>query len=196
MIFDLGGGSCDVSILSIIDDIFEVKATAGDPHLGGDDFDNRMVLYFIQEFKRKHTKDISNNKKAMCRLKTACERAKITLSSSTQARLEIDPLYEDLDLYTIITRDKFEDINADLFRRILNPIQKVLMDAKLDKSLIHDIVLVGGSTRIPKIQKLMQDFFNGKELKKTINPDEAVAYGAGMSRFSLSYFLHSITLRC
>ncbi|XP_069489062.1 heat shock 70 kDa protein-like [Ambystoma mexicanum] len=180
LIFDLGGGTFDVSILTIDDGIFEVKATAGDTHLGGEDFDNRMVNHFIEEFKRKHKKDISQNKRAVRRLRTACERAKRTLSSSTQASIEIDSLYEGIDFYTSITRARFEELCADLFRGTFDPVEKSLRDAKLDKAQIHDIVLVGGSTRIPKIQKLLQDFFNGRELNKSINPDEAVAYGAAV----------------
>uniref|UniRef100_H2LKZ3 Heat shock protein family A (Hsp70) member 8b n=1 Tax=Oryzias latipes TaxID=8090 RepID=H2LKZ3_ORYLA len=180
LIFDLGGGTFDVSILTIEDGIFEVKSTAGDTHLGGEDFDNRMVNHFISEFKRKYKKDISDNKRAVRRLRTACERAKRTLSSSTQASIEIDSLYEGVDFYTSITRARFEELNADLFRGTLDPVEKALRDAKMDKAQIHDIVLVGGSTRIPKIQKLLQDFFNGKELNKSINPDEAVAYGAAV----------------
>ncbi|CAL8107175.1 unnamed protein product [Calicophoron daubneyi] len=180
LIFDLGGGTFDVSILTIEDGVFEVKSTAGDTHLGGEDFDNRMVSHFIQEFKRKNKKDISDNKRAVRRLRTACERAKRTLSSSAQANLEIDSLYEGIDFYTSITRARFEELNADLFRSTLEPVEKSLRDAKLDKHQIHDIVLVGGSTRIPKVQKLLQDFFNGKELNKSINPDEAVAYGAAV----------------
>jgi heat shock protein 1/8 len=180
LIFDLGGGTFDVSILSIEDGIFEVKSTAGDTHLGGEDFDNRMVTHFIQEFKRKHKKDISDNKRAVRRLHTACERAKRTLSSSAQANVEIDSLYEGIDFYTSITRARFEELCADLFRSTLEPVEKSLRDAKLDKSSIHEIVLVGGSTRIPKVQKLLQDFFSGKELNKSINPDEAVAYGAAV----------------
>ncbi|XP_062401780.1 heat shock 70 kDa protein-like [Sardina pilchardus] len=180
LIFDLGGGTFDVSILTIDDGIFEVKATAGDTHLGGEDFDNRMVDHFVEEFKRKFKKDISQNKRALRRLRTACERAKRTLSSSTQASIEIDSLYEGIDFYTSITRARFEEMNSDLFRGTLEPVEKALRDAKLDKSQIHDIVLVGGSTRIPKIQKQLQDFFNGRELNKGINPDEAVAYGAAV----------------
>jgi len=152
LIFDLGGGTFDVSILSIEDGIFEVKSTAGDTHLGGEDFDNRMVTHFIQEFKRKHKKDISDNKRAVRRLHTACERAKRTLSSSAQANVEIDSLYEGIDFYTSITRARFEELNADLFRSTLEPVEKSLRDAKLDKSSIHEIVLVGGSTRIPKVK--------------------------------------------
>ncbi|XP_068250015.1 heat shock 70 kDa protein cognate 4 [Palaemon carinicauda] len=180
LIFDLGGGTFDVSILTIEDGIFEVKSTAGDTHLGGEDFDNRMVNFFMQEFKRKYKKDLSSNKRAIRRLRTACERAKRTLSSSTQASIEIDSLFEGIDFYTSVTRARFEELCSDLFRGTLEPVEKSLRDAKTDKSQIHDIVLVGGSTRIPKIQKLLQDFFNGKDLNKSINPDEAVAYGAAV----------------
>ncbi|XP_055907598.1 heat shock 70 kDa protein cognate 4 [Eupeodes corollae] len=180
LIFDLGGGTFDVSILSIDDGIFEVKSTAGDTHLGGEDFDNRLVTHFVHEFKRKHKKDLTTNKRALRRLRTACERAKRTLSSSTQASIEIDSLFEGTDFYTSITRARFEELNADLFRSTMDPVEKAIRDAKLDKSSIHDIVLVGGSTRIPKVQRLLQDFFNGKELNKSINPDEAVAYGAAV----------------
>ncbi|XP_078073352.1 heat shock 70 kDa protein 1A-like [Mustelus asterias] len=180
LIFDLGGGTFDVSVLSIDDGIFEVKSTAGDTHLGGEDFDNRMVNHFIEEFKRKYKKDISQNKRAVRRLRTACERAKRTLSSSTQASIEIDSLFEGIDFYTSITRARFEELNSDLFRGTLEPVEKALRDAKMDKSQIQDVVLVGGSTRIPKIQKLLQDYFNGKELNKSINPDEAVAFGAAV----------------
>merc|ERR1712168_832558 len=180
LIFDLGGGTFDVSVLSIEDGIFEVKSTAGDTHLGGEDFDNRMVNHFIQEFKRKNKKDISGSKRAVRRLRTACERAKRTLSSSTQAAIEIDSLFEGVDFYTSITRARFEELCSDLFRGTLDPVEKSLRDARIDKNGIHEIVLVGGSTRIPKIQKLLQDYFNGKELNKSINPDEAVAYGAAV----------------
>lgn len=186
LIFDLGGGTFDVSILSIDDGIFEVKATAGDTHLGGEDFDNRMVTHFVEEFKRKHKKDISQNKRALRRLRTACERAKRTLSSSSQASLEIDSLFEGQDFYTSITRARFEELCSDLFRGTLEPVEKALRDAKMDKGQIQDVVLVGGSTRIPKVQKLLQDFFNGRELNKNINPDEAVAYGAAVQAAILS----------
>jgi len=186
LIFDLGGGTFDVSILTIEDGIFEVKSTAGDTHLGGEDFDNRMVNHFVAEFKRKHKKDMSTNPRAVRRLRTACERAKRTLSSSTQASIEIDSLFEGVDFYTTITRARFEELNADLFRGTLEPVEKALRDAKMDKAQVHDIVLVGGSTRIPKVQKLLQDFFNGKELNKSINPDEAVAYGAAVQAAILS----------
>jgi len=180
LIFDLGGGTFDVSLLTIDEGIFEVKATAGNTHLGGEDFDNRMVSFFVDQFKKRTKLDISTNARALRRLRTACERAKRTLSSSTQASIEIDSLYEGQDLYTTITRAKFEELNIDLFRSCLQPVEKVLTDAKLDKAQIHEVVLVGGSTRIPKVQQLLQDFFNGKELNKSINPDEAVAYGAAV----------------
>jgi len=186
LIFDLGGGTFDVSILTIEDGIFEVKSTSGDTHLGGEDFDNRMVNFFVQEFKRKHKKDLSSNKRALRRLRTACERAKRTLSASAQASIEIDSLFEGIDFYTSVTRARFEELCADLFRGTLSPVETALKDAKLDKGNIHDIVLVGGSTRIPKIQKMLQDFFNGKELNKSINPDEAVAYGAAVQAAILS----------
>nr|WCR76214.1 hypothetical protein CORT_0B08150 [Candida orthopsilosis] len=180
LIFDLGGGTFDVSLLTIDEGFFEVKATAGDTHLGGEDFDNRLVNFFIQEFKRKNKKDISGNQRALRRLRTACERAKRTLSSSAQTSIEIDSLFEGIDFYTSITRARFEELCADLFRSTLDPVEKVLKDAKIDKSQVEEIVLVGGSTRIPKVQKLVSDFFNGKELNKSINPDEAVAYGAAV----------------
>merc|ERR1719376_1466166 len=180
LIFDLGGGTFDVSILTIEDRIFEVKSTAGDTHLGGEDFDNRLVDHFTQEFKRKFKKDLTTNKRSLRRLRTACERAKRTLSSSAQANIEIDSLFDGCDFYTSITRARFEELCSDLFRATLDPVEKSLRDAKLDKGQIHEIVLVGGSTRIPKVQKLLQDFFNGKELNKSINPDEAVAYGAAV----------------
>ena len=187
LIFDLGGGTFDVSILTIDEgSVFEVRATAGDTHLGGEDFDNRLVSHFVQEFKRKTRKDISNNPRALRRLRTACERAKRTLSSSTEACLEIDALHEGVDFYSKITRARFEELCQDLFRSTLDPVEKALRDAKLDKGRIHDIVLVGGSTRIPKVQKLLQDYFNGKDLNKSINPDEAVAYGAAVQAAILS----------
>merc|ERR1711962_1777741 len=186
LIFDLGGGTFDVSILNIEGGIFEVKSTAGDTHLGGEDFDNRLVDHFVTEFKRKHKKDISGNKRALRRLRTACERAKRTLSASAQANIEIDSLFEGIDFYTSITRARFEELCSDLFKGTLEPVEKALRDAKLDKSSINDIVLVGGSTRIPKVQKLLQDFFNSKELNKSINPDEAVAYGAAVQAAILS----------
>jgi heat shock 70kDa protein 1/2/6/8 len=180
LIFDLGGGTFDVSLLTIEEGIFEVKATAGDTHLGGEDFDNRLVNHFVQEFKRKYKKDLSSNARALRRLRTACERAKRTLSSSAQTSIEIDSLFEGIDFYTSITRARFEELCQDLFRSTMEPVEKVLRDSKIDKQSVHEIVLVGGSTRIPRIQKLVSDFFNGKEPNKSINPDEAVAYGAAV----------------
>jgi L1 cell adhesion molecule like protein len=180
LIFDLGGGTFDVSLLTIDEGIFEVKATSGDTHLGGEDFDNRMVNYFVAEFKKKYKHDITGNQRAVRRLRTACERAKRTLSTQPQANIEIDSLHEGVDFYTSLTRAKFEELNMDLFRGTLTPVEKVLKDSKLDKAAIHEVVLVGGSTRIPKVQEILRDFFNGKELNKSINPDEAVAYGAAV----------------
>ena len=186
LIFDLGGGTFDVSLLNIEDGIFEVKATAGDTHLGGEDFDNLLVKYFIDEFKRKHKHDISDNKRACKRLRTACETAKRTLSSNPTANIEIDSLYEGIDYFTSITRAKFEMLCMNLFQKSMDPVQKVIVDSGISKSQIDDIVLVGGSTRIPKIQELLSNFFNGKELSKNINPDEAVAYGASVQAAILS----------
>ncbi|XP_034113367.1 heat shock 70 kDa protein cognate 2 [Drosophila nasuta] len=181
LIFDLGGGTFDVSILTIDEgSLFEVKATAGDTHLGGEDFDNRLVNHFVEEFKRKHKSNITSNVRALRRLRTACERAKRTLSSSTEASLEIDALHEGIDFYSKISRARFEELNMDLFRSTLQPVERALNDAKMEKKAIHDVVLVGGSTRIPKIQRLLQDFFGGKQLNLSINPDEAVAYGAAV----------------
>jgi len=186
LIFDLGGGTFDVSLLTIEEGIFEVKSTAGDTHLGGEDFDNRLVNHFVSEFKRKHKKDLSTNARALRRLRTACERAKRTLSSSAQTSIEIDSLFEGIDFYTSITRARFEELCQDLFRSTTTPVDRVLADAKIDKSKVHEIVLVGGSTRIPRIQKMITDYFNGKEPNKSINPDEAVAYGAAVQAAILS----------
>merc|ERR1719223_1272913 len=186
LIFDLGGGTFDVSILTIEEGIFEVKATAGDTHLGGEDFDNRMVNHFVTEFKRKHKKDITGNARSMRRLRTACERAKRTLSSSTQTSIEIDSLFEGVDFFSSITRARFEELCMDLFRGTMDPVEKVLRDSKMSKAQVHDVVLVGGSTRIPKVQQLLSDFFNGKEPSRSINPDEAVAYGAAVQAAILS----------
>jgi len=186
LIFDLGGGTFDVSLLTIEEGIFEVKATAGDTHLGGEDFDNRMVDFFLQDFKRRYKKDMSSNQRALRRLRTACERAKRTLSSSTQAHIEIDSLYDGIDFNSTITRARFEDMNMDYFKKCMAPIEKVLKDSQLSKSQVDEIVLVGGSTRIPKIQSMLSEFFNGKELCKSINPDEAVAYGATVQAAVLS----------
>lgn len=180
IIFDCGGGTHDVSLLTIDGGLFEVKATAGDTHLGGEDIDNRLLEHFVQEFKRKHKKDITSSPRAMKRLKTACERAKRSLSSMATTSVELDSLIDGIDFMTNITRARFEELCSDIFRRTLEPVEKVLRDAKMDKGEVHDIVLVGGSTRIPRIQQLLTDFFNGKELCKSINPDEAVAYGAAV----------------
>lgn len=187
LVFDLGGGTFDVSILTIDEgSLFEVKATAGNTHLGGEDFDNRMVEHFEAEFKRKFKKDISGNGRAVRRLRTACERAKRTLSSGTEASIEIDSLYAGIDFYTKITRARFEELCMDLFNSCLEPVKQSLRDSDLETSLIDEVVLVGGSTRIPKVQQILQDFFNGKMLNKSINPDEAVAYGAAVQAAILS----------
>ncbi|CAD5166232.1 unnamed protein product [Musa acuminata subsp. malaccensis] len=178
LIFDLGGGTFDVSVLTISQGVFEVKATAGDAHLGGEDFDNRMVSHFVDEFKRQHRKDISGNPRKLRKLKIACEKAKRTLSSTNRATIEIDSLFEDSDFSSTITRNLFEELNDDLFTKCADTVKKCLRDAKMDKSSIHDVVLIGGSTRIPRVQQLLQELFDGKELCKSINPDEAVAYGA------------------
>ncbi len=186
LIFDLGGGTFDVSLLTIEEGIFEVKATAGDTHLGGEDFDNRMVDYFLQDFKRRHRKDMSANQRSLRRLRTACERAKRTLSSSTQAHIEIDSLFDGIDFNSTITRARFEDLCMDYFKKCMDPCEKVLRDSKIAKNQVDEVVLVGGSTRIPKIQAMLSDFFNGKEPCKSINPDEAVAYGATVQAAILS----------
>ncbi|KAH8414676.1 hypothetical protein KR215_012016, partial [Drosophila sulfurigaster] len=187
LIFDLGGGTFDVSILTIDEgSLFEVRATAGDTHLGGEDFDNRLVNHLAEEFKRKFKKDLRSNPRALRRLRTAAERAKRTLSSSSEASIEIDALFEGHDFYTKISRARFEELCGDLFRNTLQPVEKALNDAKMDKNQIHDIVLVGGSTRIPKVQSLLQNFFCGKSLNLSINPDEAVAYGAAIQAAILS----------
>ena len=186
LIYDLGGGTFDVTLLTIEDGIFEVKATAGDTRLGGEDFDTRLVQHFSQDFKRKHKKDISENKRAVRRLRTACENLKKTLSSSTQGTLEIDSLHEGIDYSSTITRARFEELCGDLFRKTFEPVEKVIKDSKISKSNIDEIVLVGGSTRIPKIQSQLENYFNGKTLNKSINPDEAVAYGASVQAALLS----------
>jgi L1 cell adhesion molecule like protein len=180
LIFDLGGGTFDVSLLTIDDGIFEVKATAGDTHLGGEDFDNRLVAWCLQEFKRKHKKDPSGNNRALRRLRTACERAKRTLSASAETTIEVDALFDGVDFATKITRAKFEELCMDLFRNTIDPVDRVIRDSKISKGSIDEIVLVGGSTRIPKVCALLSEYFNGKELNRSINPDEAVAYGAAV----------------
>ncbi len=186
LVFDLGGGTFDVSVLNIDDGIFEVKATAGDTHLGGSDFDLRLVKHLAAEFKRKYKKDLTKNRRAMRRLQTACEKAKRVLSSSTSSKVELESLFEGIDFNSTVTRARFEELNGDLFRSCLEPVEKVLRDSKLSKGDIDEIVMVGGSTRIPKVQKLIQDFFNGKTLNKSINPDECVAYGAAVQGAILS----------
>jgi L1 cell adhesion molecule like protein len=180
LIFDCGGGTHDVSLLTIEDGLIEVKATAGDTHLGGSDMDNRLVTHFIAEFKRKHKKDLSDNSRALKRLKMACERVKKTLSSSATANVELDSLYNGIDFNASITRSRFEELCLDIFKKTLEPVDKVLTDAAMDKGSIDEVVLIGGSTRIPKIQQLLSAYFNGKELCKSINPDEGVAYGAAV----------------
>ncbi|OLQ05430.1 Heat shock 70 kDa protein [Symbiodinium microadriaticum] len=178
---DMGGGTFDVSLLTIEDGIFEVKATAGDTHLGGEDFDNRVVDFCIQDFKRKNRgKDMAGNQRAIRRLRTQCERAKRTLSSSTQATIEIDSLFEGIDYSCSLSRARFEELCMDYFRNSMGPVEKCLKDSGIDKKSVHDVVLVGGSTRIPKVQSMIQEFFNGKEPNRSINPDEAVAYGAAV----------------
>lgn len=187
LIFDLGGGTFDVSILTIEDGIFEVKATAGDTHLGGEDFDNLLVEHCVRDFMRMNNgKNIATNKRALRRLRTHCERAKRVLSSSTQATIELDSLFEGIDYNTTISRARFEEMCGEKFRGTLIPVEKALESSGLDKRKIHEVVLVGGSTRIPKIQQLIKDFFNGKEPSRSINPDEAVAYGAAVQAAILS----------
>jgi len=180
LIFDLGGGTFDVSLLTIDDGVFEVKATAGDTHLGGEDFDNVLVEHFAKEFKRKHKADLTPSKRAMRRLRSQCERAKRTLSAATRATVEIDSLYDGIDFYSTITRARFEDLCGAYFRNCLDPVRKVLNDSGMSKGDVNDVVLVGGSTRIPKIHALIKEFFHGKDPCKSINPDEAVAYGAAV----------------
>jgi L1 cell adhesion molecule like protein len=180
LIFDLGGGTFDVSLLSLEDGLFEVKATNGNTHLGGEDFDNRLVEYCAGEFRRKTSIDIKGNAKALRRVRASCEKAKRALSAATQATVDIDALMDGEDLNVVITRSKFEDLCMDLFKKCMPPLENVIKDAKMSKSQIDEVVLVGGSTRIPKIQSMVQEFFNGKEPNKGINPDEAVAYGAAV----------------
>jgi heat shock protein 1/8 len=180
LIFDLGGGTADVSLLTIEMGVFEVKAVAGDTHLGGEDFDNRMVKHFVEIFKKKHKVDISGNPRALRRMRTACEKAKRILSSAIETTIEVDSLYNGIDFFSTITRAKFAELNMDLFKKCIDIVEKCLTDAKMDKSCVHDVVVTGGSCRIPKVQQLLQDCFDGKELCKSINPDESVAYGAAV----------------
>ena len=180
LIFDLGGGTFDVSLLTIDDGVFEVKATAGDTHLGGEDFDTLIVEWAVEEFKRKSKIDISNNARALRRLRTGAERAKRALSTTTQATIDVDSLAEGIDLSLPITRAKFEQLCEHLFKKCLEPVEQVMRDSKFSKNEVDDIVLVGGSSRIPRVQSLLRSYFNGKELCQSINPDEAVAYGAAV----------------
>ncbi|XP_030853347.1 heat shock 70 kDa protein IV-like [Strongylocentrotus purpuratus] len=186
LIFDLGGGTFDVSILVIDDDIFEVKSTAGDTHLGGEDFDDRLVDYLAEEFKRKHRKDMRSSPRSLRRLQTAAERAKRSLSSTASANIQVESLYEGIDFSTSVSRARFEELCTDLFKKCLQPVERAIIDAKIDKNKIDTVVIVGGSTRIPKIQKFLQEYLNGKDLNKSINPDEAVAYGAAVQAAILS----------
>jgi len=186
LIFDLGGGHVSVSLLVFEEGILEVKATAGHTHVGGEDFDRRIVNHFVREFMRRHKHDISSNPRALCRLRSACERAKRTLSSATQTTIDIDSLYQGIDFHISFTRARFEELCHDLFRSTLGPIEKVLRDSKTDKANVHEVVLVGGSTRIPRITQLVSDFFNGKELINRIDSDEAVASGAAIGAAILS----------
>ena len=186
LIYDFGGGTFDVSLLNIDDGVFEVIATSGDCHLGGEDIDNRLLTFFMEDFKKKHKKDLSMNPRSVKRLKIACERLKRTLSTSTQSTIELESLYDGEDYFSSMSRARFEEINIDLFRNTLKQVEKVMQDSNKSKSEIDEIVLVGGSTRIPKIQQLLSDYFNGKELSRSINPDEAVAYGAAVQASILS----------
>ncbi|AMD22760.1 HHL010Cp [Eremothecium sinecaudum] len=186
IVYDLGGGTFDVSLLSIENGVFEVRATAGDTHLGGEDFDYQIVRHFSRLFKKKHGIDVTGNNKAMAKLKREAEKAKRALSSQMSTRIEIDSFVEGIDFSETLTRAKFEELNLDLFKRTLKPVEKVLQDSGLAKTEIDDIVLVGGSTRIPKVQQLLEDFFDGKKASKGINPDEAVAYGAAIQAGVLS----------
>ncbi|XP_047983742.1 heat shock cognate 70 kDa protein-like [Salvia hispanica] len=186
LIFDLGGGTFDVCVAAIEAGIIEVKAIAGDTHLGGQDFDSRMVNHFVKEFDRKTGKDISMNIRAIRRLRSACERAKRMLSSTSQTNIEIESLFEGIDLFSTITRAKFNELNMDLFNKCIELVEKCLNDAKVEKSGVDEVVLVGGSSRIPKVQEMLKEIFNGKEACKTINPDEAVAYGAAVLAAKLS----------
>ncbi|KAK2976869.1 hypothetical protein RJ640_009320 [Escallonia rubra] len=194
LVFDLGGGTFDVSLLTIEEGIIEVKTTAGITHLGGEDFDNRMVNHFMKEFKRKFKKDISKDQRALRRLRTACERTKRILSTTTETTVSVDCLFEGIDFQMTLTRARFEELNMDLFRECMEPVENCLRDAKMDKSTVDDVVIVGGSTRIPKVQQMLQDFFSGKELCKSINQDEAIAYGAAIQAAMLEGRFHDLSL--
>ena len=186
VVYDLGGGTFDVSLLSIDSGVFEVLATAGDTHLGGEDFDNRVSEFMLKQFKKKTGLDAASNKRSVGKLKREVERAKRTLSSQMSTKIEIESFFDGQDLSETLTRAKFEELNADLFRRTLKPVEQVLKDAGVKKEEVDDVVLVGGSTRIPKVQQMLKDFFNGKEPSKGINPDEAVAWGAAVQGGVLS----------
>merc|ERR1719498_567870 len=186
LVYDLGGGTFDVTLLSIDEGVFEVKATAGDTHLGGEDFDQRLMAHFAKTFQRKTKLDISEDKRAMQRLRRACEGLKRSLSTQTSATIELEALKDGVDLRESMSRARFEEINMDLFQKTMKPVEQVLADAKVSKGEVHEVVLVGGSTRIPKIQSMLSDFFGGKEPCKSINPDEAVAYGATVQAAILS----------
>ncbi len=186
LIFDCGGGTHDLSVLSLDDGIFEVKATAGDTHLGGEDFDSILVDYCVEEFKRKNKIDLKSNPRALRRIRTSCEKAKRTLSTATQASIEIDSLAEGIDYSTTLTRAKFESLCDSLFKRTINPLDQLLKDAKISKDAIDEIVMVGGSSRVPKIRQLLSDYFGGKKLNDSVNPDEAVAYGAAVQAHILT----------
>lgn len=180
LVFDLGGGTFDVSLLTIDNGVFEVVATNGDTHLGGEDFDQRVMEHFIKVFKKKNGKDLRSDNRAVQKLRREVEKAKRGLSSGHSVRVEVESIFEGVDFSETLTRAKFEELNMDLFRSTMKPVQKVIEDADIKKSDIHEVVLVGGSTRIPKIQQLVKEFFNGKEPSRGINPDEAVAYGAAV----------------
>merc|ERR1712227_1133393 len=186
LVFDLGGGTFDVTVLTIDNGVFEVVATNGDTHLGGEDFDQRVMEYMMKIFKRKHKKDMSKDKRAIQKLRREVERAKRSLSSTAAARIEIEALFDGVDFSETLTRARFEELNMDLFKKTLGPVKKVMEDSGFKKNQLDEIVMVGGSTRIPKVQQLIKDFFNGKEPNKGINPDEAVAYGAAVQGGILS----------
>merc|ERR1711906_41895 len=186
LVYDLGGGTFDVSLLTIDNGVFEVVATNGDTHLGGEDFDQRVMEHFMKIFKRKHKKDMSKDKRSIQKLRREVERAKRSLSSTAAARIEIESLFDGTDFSETLTRARFEELNMDLFKKTLGPVKKVMEDASFKKSQLDEIVMVGGSTRIPKVQQLIKDYFNGKEPNKGINPDEAVAYGAAVQGGILS----------
>merc|ERR1719305_603286 len=186
LVFDLGGGTFDVTLLTIDNGVFEALATNGDTHLGGEDFDQRVMKYFMKVFKRKHKKDMSKDKRSIQKLRREVERVKRALSSAHQARVEIESLYDGVDFSETLTRARFEELNIDLFKKTLGPVGKVMSDGGIKKGDVDEMVLVGGSTRIPKVQQLLKDYFNGKEPNRGINPDEAVAYGAAVQGGILS----------